>query len=60
MSDYLEFENETKALKSINLDDFSIEDLKEYMDELTIELGRVKIEMKKKLRFQSEAQNLFK
>ena len=32
MSDYLEFENETKALKSINLDDFSVEDLKEYVD----------------------------
>ena len=60
MSNYLEFENETKALKSINLDDFSIEDLKEYMDELIIELGRVKIEMKKKLKIQSEAEKLFK
>ena len=60
MSDYLEFENETKALKSINLDDFSVEDLKEYVDELTIELERVKIEMKKKLKLQSEAEKLFK
>ena len=27
MDDYLEFEKDTKLLKSINLDDFSIEDL---------------------------------
>ena len=60
MSNYLEFENETKALKSINLDDFSVEDLKEYVDELTKELERVKIEMKKKLKLQSEAEKLFK
>ena len=60
MSDYLEFENETKALKSINLDDFSVEDLKEYVDELTKELESVKIEMKKKLKLQSEAEKLFK
>ena len=60
MSDYLEFEKETKALKSINLEDFSVEDLKEYIDELTKELGRVEIEMKKKLRLQLEAEKLFK
>ena len=60
MSDFLEFEKETKAIKSINLDDFSIVDLKEYMNELTKELDRVKIEMKKKLKFQSEAEKLFK
>ena len=60
MSDFLEFEKETKAIKSINLDDFSIVDLKEYMDELTKELERVKIEMKKKIKFQSEAEKLFK
>ena len=60
MSDYLEFEKETKALKTINLEDFSVEDLKEYIDELTKELGRVEIEMKKKLRLQLEAEKLFK
>ena len=60
MDDYLEFEKDTKALKSINLDDFSIEDLKEYVDELTKELERVKIEMKKKFKFKSEAEKLFK
>ena len=60
MSDFLEFEKETKAIKSIILDDFSVEDLKEYMDELTKELDRVKIEMKKKLKLQSEAEKFFK
>ena len=34
MSDFLEFEKETKAIKSINLDDFSIEELKDYIDQL--------------------------
>ena len=60
MSDFLEFEKETKTIKSINLDDFSVEDLKEYVDELTKEIERVKIEMKKKLNLQSEAEKLFK
>ena len=60
MSDFLEFEKETKAIKSINLDDFSVEDLKEYIDELAKELERVKSEMKKKLQLQSEAEKLFK
>ena len=60
MSDFLEFEKETKAIKSINLDDFSVEDLQEYIDELVKELERVKSEMKKKLQMQSEAEKLFK
>ena len=56
MSDFLEFEKETKAIKSISLDDFSVEDLREYIDELRREIDRVKIEMKKKLKIQSEAE----
>ena len=60
MNDFLEFEKETKAIKSIDLDDFSVEDLKEYIDELKKELERVKAEMKKKLKLQLEAQKLFK
>jgi len=60
MSDYLEFEKETKAIKSINLDDFSVEDLKEYINELTKELERVKLEIIKKNKLQSEAEKLFK
>ena len=34
MSDFLEFEKETKAIKSIILDDFSVEDLRKYINEL--------------------------
>ena len=60
MSDYLEFEKETKAIKSINLDDYSVEDLKEYINELTKELERVKFEIIKKNKLQSEAEKLFK
>ena len=59
MNDFLEFEKDTKALKSINLDDFSVEDLKEYIDELTKELSRVNIEMEKKAKLQSEAKKFF-
>jgi len=59
MSDFLEYEKDTKALKSINLDDFSVEDLKEYIAELKKELERVKIEIDKKAEIQSEAKKLF-
>ena len=60
MSEFLEFEKETKAIKSINLDDFSVEDLRKYIDELMKEIDRVKIEMKRKLKLQLEAEKLFK
>ena len=33
MDDFLEFDSEKKAIKSINLDDFSIEDLRKYINE---------------------------
>ena len=60
MSDYLEFEKETKAIKSINLDDFSVEDLNEYMDELTKEMSRVKKEIHKKNELKTDAEKFFK
>ena len=34
MSDLLEFEEEKKTVKSINLDDFSVEDLVDYLKDL--------------------------
>ena len=34
MSDFLEFDDEKKTVKSINLDDFSKEDLREYIIKL--------------------------
>ena len=43
MDDFLEFEKDTKALKSINLDDFSIEDLENYIEQLKKEINRVSV-----------------
>ena len=60
MDDYLEFEKDTKTLKSINLDDFSVEDLHEYIGQLEQETNRVKIELEKKLKFKAEAKKYFK
>ena len=60
MDDYLEFEKDTKALKLINLDDFSAEDLKEYIEQLKKEIERVKSELEKKLKSQAEAEKYFK
>ena len=57
---YLEIEKDTKTLKSINLDDFSIEDLKEYIEQLKKEIERVKNELEKKLKSQIEAEKYFK
>ena len=60
MSEFLEFEKETNAIKSINLDDFSVEDLKKYINDLTNELTRVKVEIEKKVKVQSDAKKFFK
>ena len=60
MSDFLEFDKDTKTLKSINLDDFSVEDLNEYMDELTKEISRVKKEIHKKNELKTDAEKFFK
>ena len=60
MEDYLEFEKDTKVLKSINLDDFSVEDLNKYIGQLKKEIERVKSELEKKLNFQAEAEKYFK
>ena len=59
MNEFLEFDNETKSVKSINLDDLSIEDLKEYINELDQEIKRVKIEIEKKHKLQQKAQKFF-
>ena len=60
MDDYLEFDKDTKALKSINLDDFSVEELKEYKEQLEKEIERAHKELEKKLKFQAEAKKYFK
>ena len=60
MDNYLEFEKNTKTIKSINLDDFSVEDLNEYIEQLKKEIDRVKSELEKKLKSQTEAEKYFK
>ena len=60
MSNFIEFDENTKAIKSINLEDFSIEDLDEYILNLVNEQERAKEEIKKRLKTKEEAQKFFK
>ena len=56
----MEFEEDKKTIKSINLDDFSIEDLEEYTVSLKDEIQRVKDEIDKKNNLKEEARKFFK
>ena len=60
MGDFLEFDDEKKSIKSINLDDFSVEDLRKYIKELEDEKKRTVLEMKKKNSLLEEAKKFFK
>ena len=60
MSNFIEFDESTKILKSINLDDFSIEDLQEYIENLNLEIKRAEEEIKKRIKTKEEAQKFFK
>ena len=60
MNEFLEYEESKKSIKSLNLDDFSIEDLDKYTSELKDEIDRVNIEKVKKKKLISEAENIFK
>ena len=60
MSNFIEFDEEKKILKSINLDDFSIEDLEEYIKNLGMEINRSREEIKKRIKTKKEAQKFFK
>ena len=60
MNEFLEYEERKKSIKSLNLDDFSIEDLNKYTFELKDEIDRVNIEKIKKKKLISEAENIFK
>ena len=60
MDDLLEFNDEKKLVKSINLDDFGFEDLKEYIQELKDEIQRAELEVKKKSKAQKKAEKFFK
>ena len=59
MDDYLEFDANKKTLKSINLDDFSVEDLQEYIEVLLLEVKRAK-EEEGKIKIKTDALKFFK
>lgn len=60
MTDFFEINEEKKTVKILNLDDFSIEDLKVYLQELHLEIERVNSELLKKRNFKDKAENYFK
>ena len=60
MDDFLEFDDKKKSVKSINLDDFSVEDLRKYIKELENEKKRAELEIKKKNNLLEEAKKFFK
>ena len=60
MNEFLEYDENKKTIKSLNLDDFSIEDLDKYTSELKDEIERVNMEKIKKKKLITEAENIFK
>ena len=60
MNEFLEHDESKKSIKSINLDDFSVEDLDKYILELKNEIDRVNMEKIKKKKLISDAENIFK
>lgn len=60
MNGFLEFEEDKKTIKSINLDNFSIEDLEEYIDGLKLEVKKAEEEIKQRIKTKGEAQKFFK
>tara|TARA_B100000575_G_C22891237_1_gene518674 strand:+ start:452 stop:634 length:183 start_codon:yes stop_codon:yes gene_type:complete len=59
MDDFFEVDEKKKTVKSINLDDFSIEDLDKYKTELNKEIVRVNLEIEKKSKLKSTAEKYF-
>ena len=60
MSDFFEVDEKHKKIKKLNLDEFSIEDLNNYTEELNKEILRVKSELQKKNYVRKEAEDFFK
>ena len=60
MNEFLEYEENKKSIKSLNLDDFSVEDLDKYISELKDEIDRAIMEKVKKKNLISEAESIFK
>ena len=60
MSDFFEIDETKKTIRNLNLDDFSIEDLNKYIEELKLEVDRVTKEIENKMKIKSSAENFFK
>ena len=60
MTDFLEINDKEKTIKRLNLEDLSIDSLKEYIFELQEEIKRVRDEIDLKLSSINEAENYFK
>ena len=60
MTDFFEVDEKQKTIKILNLDDFSVEDLQNYISELQTELLRVQDEIKKKENLKLNAEKFFK
>ena len=59
MSDFLEIDEKKKTIKKLNLEDLSIENLKEYILELEEEIMRIKAEIDLKKSSITEAEKYF-
>ena len=60
MTDFFEVDEKQNTVKILNLDDFSVEDLQNYISELQTEILRVKYEIKKKEDLKLNAEKFFK
>ena len=60
MTDFFEVDEKQKTVKILNLDDFSVEDLQNYISELQTEILRVRDEIKKKDNLKLNAEKFFK
>jgi uncharacterized small protein (DUF1192 family) len=60
MNSFIELNEGKYTIKSINLDDYSVEDLEEYIISLNTEKKRANEEIKKRLKSKEEAQKIFK
>ena len=60
MTDFFEVDEKQKTVKILNLDDFSVEDLQNYISELQTEILRVEDEIKKKENLKLNAEKFFK
>ena len=60
MTDFFEVDEKQKTVKILNLDDFSVEDLQNYISELQTEILRAQDEIKKKENLKLNAEKYFK